>query len=341
MKMVAIAVLVSTLPAAAAEKSTRICVSCHAAQAKPQPATAMAQALEPAAESGTLLNHRLLTFKDGIYDYRIEREGAVSTYSVSDGRQTIRTPLLWAFGRGEVGQTYVYSRDGQLYQSRVSFFRSLSGLSFTLGASNRRPKDLEEAAGLPMHSAERLECFGCHATNATAGRALTLDRMTPGVQCERCHGSTDAHLEGLRAGKAAQARMPSLRGLNTEEQLNFCGQCHRTWEQIAASPSVGVLNVRFQPYRLTNSKCYDADDRRIACTACHDPHRPLSHETAAYERRCQACHAGGKPAARACKTAAQSGCVTCHMPKVEVPDAHHSFTDHQIRIVRANAPYPE
>ncbi len=341
MKIAAMALLISVLPAVGAEVSLRSCADCHSSQAKPHPSTAMAQALRPAPESTILLEHRLLTFNSGSYDYRIERDGAVSSYTVSGGGKTIRTPLLWAFGKGELGQTYVYSMNGQLYQSRVSFYRSLSGLGLTMGAEDKRPKDLEEAAGLPMDSADSAQCFGCHATNAIDGRELTLDRMTPGVQCERCHGAAGNHVDGLRTRNAALARMPSLRNFTTEEQLNFCGQCHRTWEQIAASPGLGKLNVRFQPYRLTNSKCYDADDRRIACTACHDPHRPLNHAMADYDGQCLACHAGGKPAARGCKAAMQSNCSSCHMPKVNVPGAHHSFTDHQIRIVRANAPYPE
>jgi hypothetical protein len=28
------------------------------------------------------------------------------------------------------------------------------------------------------------------------------------------------------------------------------------------------------------------------------------------------------------------------MPKIEIPGSHKLFTDHQIRIARANAPYP-
>jgi hypothetical protein len=28
------------------------------------------------------------------------------------------------------------------------------------------------------------------------------------------------------------------------------------------------------------------------------------------------------------------------MPKVEIPSMHAPFTDHRIRIARANAPYP-
>ena len=33
--------------------------------------------------------------------------------------------------------------------------------------------------------------------------------------------------------------------------------------------------------------------------------------------------------------------VHCHMPKFELPDSHHKFTDHEIRVVRANAAVAE
>jgi formate-dependent nitrite reductase cytochrome c552 subunit len=33
-------------------------------------------------------------------------------------------------------------------------------------------------------------------------------------------------------------------------------------------------------------------------------------------------------------------CVTCHMPKVELPGMHASFTDHWIRIAKPNEPAP-
>lgn len=336
----AVLAMVALLSVAAPGPALRNCAGCHPAQAKPHPASAMAQALESAGSGAILQSHRSLAFRSGNVGYRIERSGSESTYTVTDGQQTLSAPLLWSFGVGSLGQTYVYSWGGQLYQARVSFYRALDGLDFTMGARNNRPKDLSEAAGLRMSTDDQVQCFSCHATHAGQGRNPDLQHMTPGVQCERCHGETANHLAGLQSGNAAQAHMTSLRSLNAEGQLNFCGGCHRTWDQIASSPGLGKLNVRFQPYRLTNSKCYDVDDRRIACTACHDPHSPLSHDAAAYDRQCQACHTGGKPTAHACKVAA-TGCSGCHMPKVEIPDAHHSFTDHQIRIVRANAPYPE
>jgi hypothetical protein len=136
--------------------------------------------------------------------------------------------------------------------------------------------------------------------------------------------------------------MPRLAGSSTEEISELCGRCHRTWSQIAANGPRGVLNVRFQPYRLTNSRCYSVTDKRIRCIACHDPHGPLETTASSYDRRCTACHsatAGSTSEAKTCAVG-KKNCVTCHMPKVELPGAHARFTDHQIRIARTSDPYP-
>ena len=112
--------------------------------------------------------------------------------------------------------------------------------------------------------------------------------------------------------------------------------------------SRGIQNIRFQPYRLTNSKCYDAEDTRIRCTACHDPHRSLetaTSATGAYDAKCVACHSpkatpATKASAHICRVATKN-CVTCHMPSLELPGAHKTFTDHMIRIATPNQPYPD
>ena len=100
----------------------------------------------------------------------------------------------------------------------------------------------------------------------------------------------------------------------------------------------GVLNVRFQPYRLANSKCYDTSDTRIRCSACHDPHSPLESNAASYDAKCGACHSAAAHT-KTCRVAKQN-CASCHMPKIELPGAHARFTDHQIRIARTGEPYP-
>jgi hypothetical protein len=339
--MVMLLAVVWLVPAGTTEGGRKIreCATCHPAQAKPHPETSMAHAMELVPEAAILQKHPLLTFAEGGYSYRIERKGDESLYTVSNGQQTVAVPIGWAFGLGRAGQTYVFEINGEFYESRVSYYSALNGLDLTMGARNLKPTNLTQAAGRYMGRDEKIRCFGCHATNAHQGMQLTLDRMTAGVQCERCHGSTDKHLDGLRRGDRTLAKMTDLRKSTTEDFSNFCGQCHRTWEEIASGGKLGVLNVRFQPYRLTNSKCYDTEDARISCVACHNPHKELDRTDANYDSRCQACHGGGKPEARVCKVA-QSNCVSCHMPKIELPGSHFKFTDHQIRIVRANEPYP-
>ena len=298
----------------------------------------MAHAMETVAECAILQKHPVLTAQLDRYSYRIETRGQQSIYTVTDGVQTFTTPLGWAFGLGAAGQTYVFEKDGAFYESRVSYYRQIDRLDITMGAQKLHPTNILEAAGRYMGPREAALCFGCHSTNGATQANVTLSTMTPGVQCERCHGDTEHHLEGLKKGDQTLFAMKKLTAMSTEDTSNFCGQCHRTWAQIAMNGPHGTANVRFQPYRLANSKCYDAEDKRIACTACHDPHREVDHNLADYDAKCLACHAGGKPAAKACKVSTKD-CASCHMLKVELPGGHHKFTDHDIR--RPGASYPD
>jgi cytochrome c554/c'-like protein len=320
-------------------RSARECATCHPAQARPHPETSMAHAMELPVECAILKDHPALTFRDGAYSYRIERRADTSVYKVTDGKQTVTAAIGWAFGLGNAGQTYVFEKDGTLYESRVSYYSAIDGLDLTVGATNLKPANIQDAAGRPLGRDSDSRCFGCHATNAVKQGKIDFEHLIPGVQCERCHGSTQNHLTAVKAGIAQTAAMKSLRAMSAEDTSNFCGQCHRTWDEIASSGVLGIANIRFQPYRLTSSKCYDSDDRRIACTACHDPHVELNRNDASYDFRCQACHAGGKPSAKSCKVAKEN-CVSCHMPKLEIAGSHYKFTDHNIRIARANAAYP-
>lgn len=319
----------------------RNCATCHPAQAKPHPETSMAHAAESVAECGVFLRHPLMTFRSNGFDYKIERKGDRTFYTVSKGTDALTVPIAWAFGLGAAGQTYVLEKDGTYYESFVSYYKQPDALDLTMGDQKFQPTNLLEAMGRPMGEREKKACFNCHSTNSVADSKFTQDTMLPGVQCERCHGDTANHLAGIKTGNASLFAMKKLGEMSAEETNNFCGQCHRTWEQIASNGPHGVLNVRFQPYRLTNSRCYDAEDKRISCTGCHDPHKEIDRTSKNYDARCQSCHAdGGKPGALACKVAAKD-CASCHMPKIALPGSHHEFSDHDIRIVRAKSAYPD
>jgi hypothetical protein len=301
------AALLLWIASVATAASPTDCAPCHPAQTAKFADSGMAKALFEVKNSKILLDSgHLLTKIDG-FSYQIDASGL----SVTDGKETLKVPIAWAFGNGAVGQTFLFQREGRWYESRVSYYSALKGLDLTIGTSTVATRNLLEAAGRLTSISEAAQCFSCHATGARAG-----------IQCERCH--TGNH-----------GSMPKLGAMSTEETSEFCGQCHRTWSRIALNGPRGIQNIRFQPYRLALSKCYDAEDRRIRCTECHNPHRAVETAAASYDVRCGACHAAG-----ACKVGSRD-CVTCHMPKLELPGAHQKFTDHRIRIVRANEPYPD
>ena len=140
--LVSVAALAQTDAAAPAA-----CAKCHV-EALTQPTTFMSHALEAVEKSKVLIDHPVLTTTVGQYSYRIERKGNESQYSVTDGTSTVTMPIRWALGADfSIGQTYILEKDGQLFESRVSWFRELNGLGPTLGYVGTTPADLPDAAG--------------------------------------------------------------------------------------------------------------------------------------------------------------------------------------------------
>jgi hypothetical protein len=309
----------------------------------------MAQAGAQAANSQILREHAELSGELSPFRYEIARgsDPDKSTYSVSDGARKVAAQLAWAFGVAHTGQTYIYSRGGAYYESRVSFYKTLQSLALTTGHSSATPSSIEAALGRRMDSSETQHCFGCHTSGSMIAGRFDPAHATPGVTCEQCHGPGARHVAAMKAGKIEEGRRAILnpRKLGAAAAVDFCGACHRTWADVLQTQVTGVANVRFQPYRLESSKCWGRGDARLACFACHDPHQPLVTETASYDSKCLACHvtkAGEKIAdhpGAACPVAT-SNCGSCHMPKVEVPSMHAPFTDHRIRIVRNPEAYP-
>lgn len=325
----------------------KVCADCHPKEAT-QLTTPMAHALEVAPDCKIVTARGKLTFRNGPYTYEIARQGQSVNYTVSDGTKSITKPILYCFGQGHVGQTYLFRHNEMLYETRVSFFQKLRGLDFTIGHQPSVPASLEAALGRAIGGSEPRECFGCHTTGAVNGLELNLDRLTPGVGCEACHGPGEKHLIAMKEKKFEEPQIFNPGGLGGHElSQSFCGTCHTSFETTMLMPGQSSINnIRFQPYRMFNSRGHNSNDPRIGCLACHNPHEKLQKDPAYYDSKCLACHVT-KPGdaktdrrnASACPVSTKK-CTTCHMPKVELPTMHAEFTDHWIRIAKPGDPVP-
>lgn len=342
------------VPAGAIFVGKQVCAECHQSKVAVQSESSMGRALELIEVARVLSSYDRLTYQDGKYSYEVVRQGKKSIYRVTDGKETIAEPILYSFGQGKAGQTYVLMHEGSYYESRISFYTDTMKLDLTLGYRETSPKSVVDAVGRKLSPDEIMQCLNCHSTGTVSGGEIHLDKLAPGVSCEACHGPGGDHAAAGKAGQPSKDKIFNPGRLSGDElSQEFCGSCHRSVEDLITRPQQGGLsNVRFQPYRIFSSKCY-SDDRRISCIGCHDPHESVKHEAAYYDAKCAACHQTGRNTgssgsssqteetntARRCKVETKN-CASCHMPKIDLPGAHFKFTDHRIRIVRPGEPYP-
>jgi hypothetical protein len=299
-----------------------------------------------ATRSDILTKHPNLTFQESGFRYSLSYSPEQVTYSASNSKDKETADVAWAFGTGEIGQTYLLKKDDTYIEGRVTYYTSLHSLDITPGHPSELTQGVEEVLGAKLDNATARRCFACHTTSAVTSRVFEPEKATPGVRCEACHGPGAKHVAAMMAGDYAQSSttITNPAHLSPSDSVDFCGACHRTWSDVAVEmPTyVGDMSLRFQPYRLEKSRCWkESGDARLTCTACHDPHRPLVRESTTYDSKCLVCHSAESQLSlhtasnKVCKVATRN-CTSCHMPKYEVPQTHAKFTDHDIRVVRTN-----
>jgi hypothetical protein len=319
----------------------RVCANCHSSIFKTWEESQMAQAMQPASDSEYLRTNPDLTFRHGPYVYRVVSNGGESIYSVSDGDRTLAVPLLWAYGVGVVGQTFIFRLNGTYFETEIAYYPVLHRLSIVAGLSDAVPSTLEEAFGVSLVPVAAEQCISCHTTAAVTSNQLHVDTMIRGVTCEACHGPGAQHVarmehrpEDTQAGNRLIFNPATLNPVDLE---NFCGECHRSSQLVVAEDLHGLDTVHYEPYRLEMSPCWIMT-RRITCATCHDPHQPLQTNATAYDSACLSCHSSNYTTAalsqmgKTCPVATKN-CVTCHMPKCDLPEAPFTMSDHFIRIV--------
>ena len=301
------------------------CTRCHVGQSALTP-TGMQLAATQDPGAHILPSAAAVSFVSGAFTYSLLKDGASLRLAVSEGPRKAAEPVGWVFGAGDLARTFLYEADGRWYQSQASFYTRPSLLDITTGFGPSTASSPKTALGNVLSPGEARACFGCHTVHATTSGGLDPLHAEGGIGCEACHGPGGKHVTQMAANSAPPATgqdatifQPAK--LSPADSIDFCGACHRSFADASLStgPQADIAVVRFQPYRLEESKCWRAtQDQRLTCIACHDPHKPLNRDSASYDKNCLQCHsrvktaAGENHAVTVCPKATHD-CVTCHM----------------------------
>lgn len=306
----------------AAVPSAELCRQCHAPEYEAHVRSAHFTAMKPARQSSFAQGLNGLTLRESADGYEFLYKLTAEGIAITAIRGTRRGEGLieWVIGAGLQGQTPLVRTPQGLRESRVSYYPKLERYGVTFGHPAGVSSSPEAALGIAETKGEAQQCIGCHSSGVTDD----LEPAVPGVQCWRCH---DGALEHANGGD----KPPFNPGkLSADGQVLFCAECHRLKAPRANDPG----NVRFQPMRLIQSRCYK-NSKALACTTCHVAHHDARrNDLDFYNGKCRGCHAAATIHADA---RGQGNCIGCHMPSVQLHPALR-FTDHYIRIARSKSP---
>jgi hypothetical protein len=314
-------------------QASPLCLPCHRDVVSSYAATPMAQS------SGAVERGESGSFSHNGVRYAMEAAGSTLRLKSPAVRD-----LRYFIGSGHKARSYLWERDGYLYQAPAAFYAAARRWDLAPSyASYAFP--LLTRAIVPG-------CLQCHATGVRTRRNTLNGYDSPpfgqgGIGCERCHGDASAHARDPRAAVLNPARLPP------DARDSICAQCHlsgayrvpraghthdgfRPGDRISDHMAVFIrgdagLRVTSHVEDLARSRCSIVSGAKLWCGSCHDPHRrPAPAEKSAWFRaKCESCHQRPKCKDRA---AGQNDCVSCHMSRRPAVDSEHTvFTDHSIQ----------
>jgi len=207
-------------------------------------------------------------------------------------------------------------------------------------------------------------CYGCHVSQLATNYDLKTDSYSttwkePGINCETCHGGSEAHNEAMRAfpkgtkiPDTTDFKLIRTKKFTPTQHNDACNSCHskampltagyRTPERFFDHFDLVTLEDRdFYPdgrdlgenYTQTSwrmSPC--AEDGKLHCVTCHTSSGRYRFKKEKFNHACLPCHEERvrNVTAHSHHPADSEGskCISCHMPKTEF--ARMQRSDHSM-----------
>ncbi len=259
--------------------------------------------------------------KDGFY------QTAYRSAESSVGSRGERFDLV--MGSGRKGQSYLYWREGLLYQLPVSYFKAA-------GRWTNSPGMIDGQIVFDRFISPR--CLECHTTLFQAevhgSKVRYSERFVLGLSCEKCHGAASTHVafhkENLQATAGRHILNPEQ--FSRERKLDQCALCHSgagksikpPFSYLPGEPLAGYLET--DPVRedarpdvhgnqvglLRLSRCFVASDD-MSCSTCHNVHAE-ERDLPQLAQKCVRCHEPPDCGiVRKVGPSARQHCIGCHM----------------------------
>ena len=276
-----------------------------------------------------------------IHEFRLNKKDTIHSF---------KQKVNYIIGSGHHTNSHLFEINGYVHQLPYTYYTQKEVADL--------PPGFEDGNNTRFSRRIDMECMSCHNGYAdyVSGSINQFNSIPTGIDCERCHGPGEAHVNEKKKGilvdtsKHIDYSIVNPSNLSLDLQFDICQRCHlqgtavlspdKDWDDFKPGEHLSdVMDIYLPKYtndesfimashadRLKQSSCFKNAD--ISCISCHNPHQSVQELPRAYfDNKCMDCH-------NTCEEEDnRSDCISCHMPKsssIDIP--HVTITDHKIGI---------
>ncbi len=350
------------------------CKQCHTENHKTFIHTGMGRSFglaNPEKSSAVFNSHSVLYDKDFNLFYQPQWKGeqlVLKEYRLSENKKDTlysRDQVInYIVGSGQHTNSHMVDKNGYVTQAPFTYYTQDGHLDFPPGFENGHNTRFSRKIGL--------ECMSCHngLPEFVLGSENKYNKVPMGIDCERCHGPGELHVQQFRNGQITDTSkfidytIVNPGKLSPELQFDLCSRCHLQGNMVLKNgknfydfkPGMElseVLDVFLPKYtdsdekfimashvdRLKMSDCFK-NAEGMTCILCHNPHISVKETKAQhFDNVCKSCHQNKEHSLCTEDLEKKEGqtCVSCHMPKTGSSDIPHvRITDHKIAVQKEN-----